>query len=290
MKRIVIVGAGGRLGAALQRAYADNFALAGFDRATLDLNRLEEVRRELERTDFDLLINCAALTAVDYCEAHREEAFRVNGKAPRVLAEVCRTKGAQLIHVSTDYVFDGRKTKPYTEEDEAKPISVYGESKRSGETNVLKASADHIVARVSWVFGPDRPSFIDQVIARAKESEDVAAVADKLSTPTFTLDLAGWLKAAWEDRLSGLLHLANDGECSWQEYAQHALDCCVDAGMKLKGTQVASLALSEMKNFVARRPPYTVLSAEKFTRLTGCKPRHWREAVADYVYNYIARK
>jgi dTDP-4-dehydrorhamnose reductase len=140
------------------------------------------------------------------------------------------------------------------------------------------------------VFGPDRPSFIDQVIARARERAEIAAVADKFSTPTYTLDLARWLRTAWEKNISGLLHLTNHGECSWQKYAEHALDCCRKAGIELKAPFVAPIQLAEMKDFVARRPVYTVLSTAKFERLTGAQPRSWHEAVAEYVNAYIAEK
>src|SRR5207249_5677776 len=131
--KLVIVGAGGRLGAALVRTYREKFGLIGFNHAQLDLANRDEMRRKLCAIDFDVLINAAAFTNVDLCETERDQAFRINAEAPRVLAEICREKNAKLIHFGTDYVFDGEKRKPYTEEDEAKPISVYGDSKLAGE-------------------------------------------------------------------------------------------------------------------------------------------------------------
>jgi dTDP-4-dehydrorhamnose reductase len=191
--KIVIVGAGGRLGAALTREYRDKFDLTGFNHAQLDLSNLDKTREKLLETDFDILINAAAFTNVDLCETEPEQAFRINAEAPRILAEICGEKNSRLIHFSTDYVFDGEKREPYTEEDEANPISVYGESKLAGEKNVLAAQGRHLVVRVSWVFGPDRPSFIDGMIKRAQESEEIDAVADKISTPTYTHDIVGML-------------------------------------------------------------------------------------------------
>ncbi len=289
-RTIVILGAGGRLGAALQRAYAQNFAVTAFNHGQLELSDEHKIRSELGPRDFDLLINCAALTDVDYCESHRAEAFTINAEAPRLLAQMCARKQATLVHISTDYVFDGKKRAPYGEEVEPIPVSAYGESKLEGERAVLETDDRFLVVRVSWVFGPDRPSFVDQVIARARESAEVAAVADKFSTPTYTLDLADWLRIAWNSGASGLLHLANGGECSWQEYAQHALNCCRECGIELRGRRVAPLSLGQMTNFVARRPIYTVLSTEKFARLSGVQPRSWRDAVADYVKEHVARK
>lgn len=283
----MIIGAGGRLGAALMRAYRDRFEVVGFNHAQLDLGELAQVRATLEALDFNLLINCAAQTNVDRCETHREEAFLLNAEAPHVLAEICAARAAKLIHVSTDYVFDGEKREPYTEEDPAEPISVYGESKREGERRVLATSDRHLVIRVSWVFGPDRPSFIDQMLKRARESEEIAAVADKFSTPTYTKDIAEMLPSFFaESSASGVLHFANAGACSWQEYTQWALDCCHAVGIPMRARTVGSLSLSDMKNFVAKRPVNTVLATERYQRITGKKPRPWREAVSEYVTKF----
>src|SRR5437870_13433308 len=152
--KIVIIGAGGRLGAALLQEYRGKYDLAGFNHAQLDLANLDDVRGKLGAMNFDVLINAAAFTNVDLCETERERAFLINAEAPGILAEICNAKAAKLIHPSTDYVFDGEKRAPYTEEDEANPISVYGESKLIGEKNLLAAGDHHLVVRVSWVFGP----------------------------------------------------------------------------------------------------------------------------------------
>ena len=236
------------------------------------------------RAEFDVLINCAAQTNVDRCETHPDEAFALNAEAPRVLAEICLTKGARLIHISTDYVFDGSKADPYTEEDEAHPISVYGASKCAGEKLVLAVDSGHLVVRVSWVFGPDRPSFVDWVIAQAREHEKVDAVADKFATPTYTHDIAELLKPLLVSSApGGLLHLANRGGCSWREYGQWALDCCQAEGIALRAHEVGAITLADMKNFIARRPVHSVLATLKYERLTGETPRDWHEAVAAYV-------
>src|SRR6266496_1024847 len=321
--KIIILGAGGRLGAALLREYRDKFDVAGFNHTQLDLSDLGAVREKLLKASFDVLINAAGFTKVDLCEAQPDRAFVINAEAPRVLAEICRDKDAKLIHFSTDYVFDGRKRKPYTEEDEANPISVYGESKRAGEENVLAVKGRHLVVRVSWVFGPDRPSFIDGLIKRAQENEHVDAIADKFSSPTYTHDVAEMLPrffnvgpvAGGDDPggaiaitarghrasdYSGILHFANAGQCSWQEYGQWALDCCQAFGVPIKAKTVDALVLKDMTrlrqgyggqaNWVARRPVYSVLSSARYTELTGASPRTWREAVADYIRRFDSKK
>ena len=316
--KIVIVGSGGRLGAALQREYREKFEVTGFDHAQLDLGNFEQVKAKLFPLDFDVLINCAAFTNVDLCETEREQAFRINAEAPRVLGEICREKNAKLVHVSTDYVFDGEKREPYTEQDEPRPISVYAESKRAGEENVLAVEDRHLIVRVSWVFGPHRPSFVDAMIKRAREEEHIDAVADKFSTPTYTADIAKMLPrffrrtvagvgdpgAAITDRgdndYGGILHFANAGECSWQEYAQFALDCCRSFGVPLRAKAVGAISLSDMTrlrqgsggqaNWVARRPVYSVLSTGKYIALTGSTPRNWRDAVGEYVKDFYFQK
>jgi len=289
--KLLILGAGGRLGLALVQQLQENYDVAGFNRAQLDLSDLGGVCSKLRATSFDVLINAAAFTSVDLCETERDRAFLINAEAPGVLGEVCNEKDAKLIHFSTDYVFDGEKRVPYTEEDEANPISVYGESKLAGEKKVLEAEKGHLVVRVSWVFGPDRPSFIDAIIKCAQESEEVDAIADKFSAPTYTHDIARMLPQFFDRGVEGgILHFANAGKCSWREYAQWALDCCHDAGVLLKARAVGALKLNDMANWIARRPVYSVLSSAKYTELTGSPPRAWREAVADYITRFYSQK
>jgi len=289
--KIIILGAGGRLGAALLREYRDKFDVAGFDHTQLDLSDLGAVREKLLKASFDVLINAAGFTKVDLCEAQPDRAFVINSEAPRVVAEICDEKNATLIHFSTDYVFDGDKREPYTEEDEANPISVYGESKLAGESNVLAVQYQNLVVRVSWVFGPDRPSFIDAMVQQAQKNDEVDAVADKFSTPTYTLDVAAMLPQFFDGNVSGgILHFANAGQCSWREYAQWAVDCCHDAGLPLKAKTIGARKLRDMASWIARRPVYSVLSTAKYTSLTGVSPRTWREAVSDYITRFYSKK
>jgi dTDP-4-dehydrorhamnose reductase len=289
MSRILITGAGGRLGAALARAWSvAGETVLPFARAELDLAQPEAFRRTLEATDFDVLVNCAALTNVDYCEQQPEEAHRINGEAVRTLAEICSRKGARCIHISTDYVFDGAKREPYTESDAAEPISHYGASKLAGERALLETSPDFLAVRVSWVFGPDRPSFIDQILMKARQDENAAAIADKWAVPTYTEEAATLLHPFLREQpIGGVLHLCNTGGCTWQEYGQHALDYAHSLGVALRARTVAPLKMAELKSFIAKRPPYTVMSTAKLTSLTGQTPRPWQEAVEAYIRDHL---
>ena len=282
---IVVTGAGGRLGAALVRQWKSaNEDVIGLKRADLDLSRPERMRDALESLDFGVLVNCAAQTNVDRCETHFDEAMRINAQAVGELAEICQEKGARCIHISTDYVFDGEKETPYTEDDQPQPISRYGESKLAGEFALLDVSSTNLVVRVSWVFGPDRPSFVDQILQKARTEERVAAIADKIAVPTYTLDAALLLRPfLFELQVGGVIHLCNAGDCSWLEYAQHALDCAAEAGLELKTYAVEPLKLDEMKAFIAKRPRYSAMSTDKLANLIGQKPRSWRNAVREHV-------
>ena len=289
--KILIVGSGGRLGAALVREYQGKFDVTSFNHEQLDLANQNQTRDNLSPLEFDVLVNCAAMTNVDLCEQEIEQAFAINAEGPQLLARICRDKHAKMIHFSTDYVFDGEKREPYVETDAAKPISVYGESKRTGEKLVLQTQDRHLVLRVSWVFGPDRPSFIDAMIKRACEEEHIDAVADKFSTPTYTHDIAEMVSRFFDvDLPGGILHFANNGECSWQEYAQYALDCCRRFGVSLKAKTVGASKLADMANWTARRPVYSVLSTAKYAKLTSVTPRSWRDAVADYIECSYSKK
>jgi dTDP-4-dehydrorhamnose reductase len=314
--KIVIIGSGGRLGAALRRELVNKFEIVGFNHAQLDLADANQMQAKIDNLDFDVLINAAAMTNVDLCQTERDRAFAINAEGPRVLAQICRSKKVKLIHFSTDYVFDGEKREPYLEEDAARPISAYGESKRAGEQNVLGVDSRNLIVRVSWVFGPDRPSFVDGIIKRAREEKHVDAIADKFSTPTYTRDIARMLPQFFKSDAvvrgaepsiaaprwtgerghrydsrdySGILHFTNAGECSWQEYGQFALDCCRSLGILLRAKTVGTLKIADMKNWIAPRPLYSVLCTEKFFSITGTTPRNWRDAVAEYVRESVAR-
>jgi len=290
--KILILGSNGRLGTALVRRWKNlpDTEVIALTRAQLDLSDPEKAEAALVAISFgagDVVVNCAAATDVDGCERDREGASRINAETPGRIARLCAARSARLVHIGTDYVYDGSLDRPYAEEDEPNPLSHYGSTKLEGDREVLGASPDHCVVRVSWVFGPDKPSFVDAIVKRALTSPEAAAVHDKTSSPAYTEDLAVWLAEFLKPSVpGGIYHLCNLGTCSWRDYGEYALHCAKESGHPVLTTSVAPLKLSDMKAFVAVRPPRTPMDTAKFTRITGIRPRPWQEAVRDHFRNW----
>ena len=283
-KRILILGAGGRLGAALAREYAKDNTVEAFGRKEADLSVPDAVARLVTRSAPEVVINCAAMTNVDECETERQLAETVNSDAPRAIAEACSSLGARMIHISTDYVFSGTATKPYAEDDDTEPASWYGESKLRGECGVIAAGAGHAIVRVSWVFGPDRDSFVDKALQLALKGEPVRAVADKYSSPTYVMDVAAGLRPLLgSGPAGGVYHLCNAGVCTWRDWAQQAIDAAVAAGIPIRTRTVEPLKLCDIAAMKAARPVYSAMLCEKLERLLGKPIRRWQDAVTEYV-------
>lgn len=264
-----------------------NKTIIGLSRSECDFEHPEqciEALKNFSLTPHDFLVNCAAMTNVDRCEEEPDLAIKVNATTPGLLAQLAADAGTRFLHVSTDYVFDGTLDRAYRESDKPNPISHYGSSKLEGEQAVLRASPHHFVARVSWVFGPERPSFIDQILERARTNDHVAAIDDKTSSPAYTKDLAEWFQLFLKPQPpGGVYHLCNSGICSWREYGQYALQAAARCGIPLRTTSVTPLKLSEMKNFIAKRPQHSALDTGKFAALYGKPLRSWQEAVEEYI-------
>jgi dTDP-4-dehydrorhamnose reductase len=288
-KTILILGGRGRLAASLAEEWSKNHNVVSWGRAEADVSDLHSLRAKLESTEFDLLVNGSGATNVDACETARDEALTVNALAPEVMAQAASRRGARLIHFSTDYVFDGSVDRPLAESDPAKPTGWYGDTKLQGENRVLAVDPRHLVVRVSWVFGPAKPSFVDMIIQRAQQNEHVEAVGDKFSSPTYAPDVAGWLEPFFsESAPGGLFQACNSGSCSWREYGEKALEFAAEAGLPLRTKRVEGIPLASMTQFVAPRPVFTTLSTKKLTTVLGQPPRHWHDALRDYVFQKYA--
>jgi len=277
------------LGSDLVTILGDAHQVQGTDIEDFDITDREETLKAITGMRPEWVINAAAYTNVDGCETARDEARTVNALAPQAMAEAATARGARFIHFSTDYVFDGKQEAPYREEDLANPGGWYGQTKLDGENLVLANSPRHLVVRVSWVFGPAKPSFVDMIIQRALENDSVQAVGDKFSAPTYAPDVAGWLEPfITTEAPGGLYHVCNSGSCSWREYGEKALEFAAEAGLPLRTTKVEGIPLSSMKQFIAPRPVFSILSTSKLAAATGITPRHWHAALRDYIFEKYA--
>jgi dTDP-4-dehydrorhamnose reductase len=291
--RLVVIGSAGRVGAALARHFRQRgHAVIVFDRKALDLTQATIIRDRLEPIQFDACVNAAALTNVDYCENHPAEALAANATGPALVAQICHARRARFVQLSTDYVYDGNSEGLRRETDPTGPVNGYAASKLEGDRLVLETSdGAALVVRTSWVFGPDRPSFPDSIIERAQKQETVEAIADKTSTPTYSLDLAAHLEPFVTDPdytdVSGILNLCNTGVATWHSYGQKALDIVSDLGLKLRCRELTPTALSSI-NFRAARPRHTAMAVEKYIALTGRSVRAWQEALTDYLRTYYS--
>lgn len=284
--RLVIVGAAGRLGAALLKSYSQTHDVVGLTRKELNLADSESIQRALEPLEYDRLILPGALTAVDYCETHEDEAFAVNADGPKLIAEISAEKGAHVTYISTDFVFDGLATHAYTEDAIARPLSVYGASKLEGEENVLGVSKDNLVVRLSWLYGAGKAAFPEWIIQQAMKQSALALPEEKTGSPTYTGDVVDFLELLLgldgRPPADGIFHLSNSGQCTWQQWGQFCIDQAAPAGLALKTQVIAANCLEDITAFVAPRPINSVLSTEKFTRHTGVTPRSWQDAMREH--------
>jgi dTDP-4-dehydrorhamnose reductase len=270
----------------LARALAPLGRVAAPGRAVLDLADADSIRRAFRQAAPALVVNAGAHTAVDRAEGEPELAHALNAAAPGILAEEAARAGVPLVHFSTDYVFDGSKGAPYTEDDPAAPLGVYGRTKREGEEAVAAAGGAHLVLRTSWVYGTRGHNFLRTMLRLAHERDELRVVADQVGAPTWSRMLAEATAAivapfrsarGWEipAEVSGIYHLAARGETSWHGFAEAIL--ALDPGRAAqRARRVVPIATEEYPT-PAPRPPYSVLSTEKVERVFGVALPGWRE-------------
>ncbi len=242
-------------------------------------------RDQLARHKPDVLVNCAAVTDVDGCETTRgEEALRVNGEGPGVLARACVEALVPILHLSTDFVFDGTADRPYPTDARLKPISVYGISKAAGEKAVMAAGGAWTILRTGWVYGPWGRNFVDTILRKARELErpdgKLRVVRDQVGAPTYTGDLADAILRLAGSHARGIVHFTNAWHCSWHAFAK---EITVMAGLDVPVEAVTTAQFPRP----AHRPAYSVLDLERYHLLTRQRPRPWPEALAEYFSQYL---
>ena len=270
---ILVVGANGMLGQDLMSLLGEG--ARGVDIDEIDITSLESTERILKTVKPLTVINCAAYTDVDGCETNVETAMQVNGEGVAHLAMVSREIGARLVHVSTDYVFDGGKGSPYVEDDAPCPLGIYGESKLAGELNAA-FNPDHLIVRTQWLYGLHGKNFVETMLRLAKEKNELLVVNDQIGSPTWTVDLARAIMALLKTDQRGIYHAANSGFCSWNDFAQAIFE---ESGLRIL---VKGMTTDEL-NRPARRPLYSTLDCGKLLRDCGFQPQPWREALKAYL-------
>jgi dTDP-4-dehydrorhamnose reductase len=251
----------------------------GRDVHDLDITDPMQTEKEIHLLQPEVVINAAAFTDVDGCESQRERAFSVNADGAGHVARSCRSAGVRLIHLSTDYVFDGTSRVPYTEESSPHPLNVYGESKLQGERSIQETGGNHLILRTAWLYGRQGKNFVDTILRLASQQEELRVVDDQRGSPTFTRDLSRAIAHLLDKDVRGILHVTNSGSCSWFEFAKKILEPKRIPGRKIRVVPISSREL----NRPARRPSNSVLDCSRFQKITGAKMRPWDEALRDYL-------
>jgi len=250
--------------------------VVGVDVAEMDVTDAGRVRAVMEQERPAVVVNCAAFTNVDGCESERDLCFDVNGRGAGNVAGAAAAVGARVIHISTDYVFDGRSRVAYKEDDEPAPLSAYGESKLDGETRVAAAATEYVIVRTAWLFGAGGANFVSKILARAKEGEPLEVVDDQRGSPTYAGHLAAALAKLLAVEFRGIVHVAGAGAASWFDVAGEVL--------RLTGHRapLSTIATADLE-LPARRPRYSVLESSLYTALTGEAMPPWQEGLAAYL-------
>lgn len=278
MAKILVTGSEGQLGHELRRVLEHDMpgATTYIGRADLDLTDREAVERYLRAGSFTHVVNCAAYTAVDLAEEEKLRCKEANVDIPSNIGRLADELDLKIVHISTDYVFDGHSWRPYTEGDKPEPLSVYGDTKRKGETALMGLAPTAIILRTGWLYSPYGRNFLKTVLRLAQKNDRIGIVADQIGTPTYAGDLAQTIsdiiRGHW---IPGIYHYANEGVASWYDFAVAVLE---ETGAAEKARQIAPIPSADYPT-AATRPFYSVLDKSKIKATYGLHIPHWRDAL-----------
>jgi dTDP-4-dehydrorhamnose reductase len=283
MKRILVIGSKGMLGRDLVEVLRSSLRsdkVFGWDIDEIDITEENKTVSKIESLQPEIVINVAAYTDVDGCEVHEEKAFAINAEGMRHVALGAGRCGGKVVYLSTDYIFDGKKGKPYFEDDPPHPLNVYGRSKLKGEQYVQELVKDALVVRTQWLYGKHGNNFVASILRQAREKEVLSVVDDQVGSPTYTVDLSKAISLLVQREARGVFHVANSNFCTWYDYAQRIL-----ALSGVRGVKVLPISSKELSR-PAPRPSYSVLDTQKLKREAGMTLRPWFEALKDYLSAY----
>jgi dTDP-4-dehydrorhamnose reductase len=275
--RMLITGANGLLGREMFDAFHGEYEVRAAGRRECDVTSPTDCGTVIGGFRPDVVVHCAAYTAVDKAEIEEARATEVNRDGTRNVARECRGHGALLVAFGTDYVFDGASSVPYSEEDAARPLSAYGRSKWAAEEVLRAETPDHLLIRSQWLYGPHGRNFVYAILDKAGRGEPLRVVSDQNGCPTYARDLAAATRRLLTAGARGTFHFSNEGEATWYEFAAFLLEHAFREPVSLEPARSADLS------YPAPRPAYAVLSKEKFRRATGALPRRWEDAALEFL-------
>jgi dTDP-4-dehydrorhamnose reductase len=273
--KILITGANGMLGSDLKEVLKSHELILTGSK-DLDITDQNKVFQFISEKSPDIVINAAAYTAVDNCETHYNDAYAVNALGPKYLAIACKNMNIPLIHISTDYVFEGSKKSPLVEEDKIGPRTVYGKTKLEGEKFIQENCKKYFIIRTAWLFGINGKNFVQTMLNLSKNQKEIRVVNDQIGSPTFSYDLAISIKELLNSDKYGIYHLTNKGECSWYEFAKKIFEL---SKIDVKVIPVSS----EEYPRPAPRPHYSVLSNQKWINSGFTPMRNYEDALNEYL-------
>jgi dTDP-4-dehydrorhamnose reductase len=283
--RILLTGKDGQLGSELQAYLTSLGDLTALGRADLDLSSDRSIRQTIQTLQPNVIVNAAAYTGVDSAEKELDQAIAINGTAPTILAEEAQKLGSAILHISTDYVFDGQKNTPYLEDDPTAPIGAYGQSKLAGEIGVRNCDR-HLIVRTAWVYGAGgKGNFVKTMLRLGATRDELRVVMDQIGCPTWTGDLARaiaqlipHLCSDTDNSISGILHYTNSGAISWYDFAVAIFEEAAALQHSLAIERVIPITTAEYPT-PAQRPAYSVLSGRKVADILGRPAPHWRSSL-----------